>query len=96
MFTPEQTATIRQMRPAGAGWRAIAAATGRSHVCCRRHWLREMGGVGGWARARGVNRSNFPGLAKLAPVRRPPLPAGSAASWGAITCGTAIDGSAYQ
>ena len=33
---PEQITTIRKIREAGATWRAIGAATGRSHVACRR------------------------------------------------------------
>ena len=87
-FTPGQIATIRAMREAGAAWRAIGAATGRSHVGCARYWIRAMGGSAGWARPRGRE--------KLAAVSKPPgnrlaLPAGSLDSWVAITVGTAIE-----
>ncbi len=92
-FTPDQIATIRAMREAGATWRAIGAATGRSHVGCARYWLRELGGSAGWARPRGREKLV---TALKPPSNRPALPAGSLASWGAVTAGTTIAGSGYR
>ncbi len=92
-FTPEQIAIIRAMREAGAAWRAIGAATGRSHVGCARYWIRAMGGSPGWARPRGRER---PAAVPKPPGNRPPMPAGSLSSWDALTAGTAIDGTAYR
>ena len=92
-FTPEQIAIIRAMREAGAAWRAIGAATGRSHTGCQRYWIREIGGSAGWARLRGRVK---PAAAPKPPGNRPALPAGSLSSWNALTAGTVIDGTTYQ
>ena len=92
-FTPEQVATIRTMREASATWRAIGAATGRSHNGCRRYWIGAMGGNAGWARPRGREK---PLAVPRPPGNRPALPAGSLASWGAVTSGTTIEGSDYR
>ena len=45
-FMPGQIATIGELRPAGASWRAIGRAIGRPHVRCRRLWIREVCGTG--------------------------------------------------
>lgn len=83
VWTLQTDFKIKAMRAGGDTWDAIAAAVGVS-----RYTAIERG--------RRIGAVYVPGpVVALPNPNRDPLPAGDCISWGAITRGTPLDGSAY-
>jgi hypothetical protein len=79
--------------------RVLASGRAATHSRPPRRTLREplLKGVTPMRAARrpAAAVDDTPAKPRLGPVERPPLPAGHAVSWGAITAGTLLDGAAY-
>lgn len=102
-FTPEDSIVIREMRAAGASWRAIGIQIGKSHLGCQRYWVRVFNGATGWARPRGQIRAFTEESVEQARERSPvvrsgrlAMRAGNLLSWHAITVGTVLEGADYE
>jgi hypothetical protein len=85
VWTQGQDTQIRRLRTEGASWDVVALALGLAR------WT-----VIERARTIGVERPPANAVAKLDESARDPLPAGHAASWGAINRDTSLEHVPFQ
>ncbi len=88
-WTPPQDAQIRRLRGEGATWDRIAAA-----LAVSRYAAIERGRLLGAQLPPPEDAAEIEARYLRDPAREP-LPPGHDVSWGAITCGSCLDGAAY-
>ncbi|NPD66625.1 hypothetical protein HN018_26770 (plasmid) [Lichenicola cladoniae] len=96
-FTAEEDRIIVDGRTAGLPWDSIGQQIGATGKCCQYRLTRGLGlldpKVVQVGRSKERRDYDNPDEARL---KRPPLPAGDAATWRAITAGTVLDGRAFR
>ncbi|NPD68301.1 hypothetical protein HN018_19340 [Lichenicola cladoniae] len=96
-FSAEQDRLIVDGRAAGRSWTDIARDIGSTGKACQYRLSRGLGlhdpKVVQVGRRKERRDYDDPDEAQL---KRPPLPAGDAATWQAITAGTLLDGRAFR
>lgn len=90
-FSPQEDATILRLRAQSVRWTEVAKAIHRAPNAVRVHGYALLGQTPP-GRAPCIRASVRP---IIIADDREPLPAGHPASWGAITAGTTLEGSAY-
>jgi hypothetical protein len=90
-WTPDHDHQLRRMRADGASWDAIAAALGVSRWASMERGRK----VGARMNRPATQPKVDPLAAELATPARAALPAGHSFTWGLLTDGTLLAGSAY-
>ena len=90
-WAPAEDRVVRRLRATGMIWSEIGKAIGRDGACCRHRLLRVLREPDLMPR-----KPQAPAHEPARSMESAPLPPGHPSTWGLLTAGTVLDGSAYR